>query len=85
MNYKRVSDMSLTKLSAFDYFEKEMRPLVKKSNPSMTPVDVLHEIARLYKEEYWRDEQREKWLKLAKANKNVSDTRKSTLRPRKTV
>ena len=56
-------------ISSYLYFAMEKRSEVKESNPDMTATQITKELGRMWKEDFSEEEDRKKWVKLAKKDK----------------
>ena len=56
-------------ISSYIYFTMEKRSEVKESNPDMSATEITKELGRMWKEDFSDENDRKKWIKLAKKDK----------------
>jgi hypothetical protein len=66
---KKDKDAPKGAISSYLYFAMEKRSEVKESNPDMTGSEVSKELGRMWKEDFGEEEDRKKWVNLAKKDK----------------
>ena len=66
---KKDKDAPKGAISSYLFFAKDKRSEVKEANPDMTGSEVSKELGRMWKEDFAEDEDRKKWVKLAKRDK----------------